>query len=255
MSPIRLFVTFCVTICLGNQPIKGTVDFVIDNFDKYQFYFMTNNTSKDINDYVLKLKGLGINVEYDQIISPIEQLVKYMLNNNINNIYLVGNEILKNYIKSNIGSLNITSDSDKCEAVVLGYDTELTYDKLKNASLLLHNDDILYLATHNDIVCPTDLGDIPDIGTTLKTIEMTTNRIPNLIFGKPNPRLLTNILLKYDKNEIVIVGDRIYTDKILANNSEIDFILVLSGESNRNDVENLDLPPKLILKDLGELIT
>ena len=242
------------TIYLGDTPVTGTVDFIINNSNTYKFYYMTNNTSKDINNYVQKLSQLGISVKHDQIITPIAQLVKYLQMNNVNNIYLVGNEILKDYLKRNLSTIHFTHDKALCEAVVFGYDTELTYDKLKYASLLLHNDNILFLATHTDIVCPTDLGDIPDIGTTLKTIEMTTKRTPDVVFGKPNPRLLSNIFLKYNKNDIVIVGDRIYTDKILANNSKIDFILVLSGESNRDDIENLDKFPELILKDLGELI-
>ena len=135
---------------------------------------------------------------------------------------------------------------------MLTFDTELTYDKLRTISLLLQNkQSIKYLATHHDNVCPTDEGNIPDVGGFMKLIEMTTGRTPEIIFGKPNKELLSNILLKYKKEECAIVGDRIYTDKKLADNSGIDFILVLSGETTVDQVKKLEVAPTYIVKDMG----
>ena len=241
------------TIYLGNKPIEGTINFVKENFKKYDFYFMTNNTSRNIDDYVNKLDKLGITTSVDKIISPILPLIEYLKTNKIKNVFVVGNEIFKNYLTTNISDIHFTNDKKVCQAVVVAYDTELTYNKIKNASLLLHNNSIKLLATHTDMVCPTELGNIPDIGSILELLKVTTNRKPNVIFGKPNPVLLDSILEKYDSSELAIVGDRIYTDKVLANNSEIDFILVLSGETKRKDVEILERFPELIVEDLGDI--
>ncbi|MEM5843612.1 MAG: HAD-IIA family hydrolase [Candidatus Aenigmatarchaeota archaeon] len=242
------------TVYLGEMPIKGTVEFIIRNSNIYDIYFMTNNTSKKLDDYVLKLNKLGIDVSKDKILSPLLPLVEYLRNNEIFNIYPLGNENFKKYIKDKIPEIVFTDDGKKCQALIVAYDTELTYDKLRTASLLLKNPNIQFFATHEDLVCPTEYGNIPDAGAILKLLEVSTGRKPTIVFGKPNKILLEPVLKKYLPNEIVIVGDRIYTDMALAKNAGIDFILVLSGETKRVDVENLDVFPELILKDCGELM-
>jgi HAD superfamily hydrolase (TIGR01450 family) len=241
------------TVYLGNKPIKGTIDFIIKNSKKYDMFFMTNNTSKNLVDYVEKLKKLDIETSLEKIISPLLPLIDYLKNHQILNIFLVGNSNLEKYIKEKIPNITFSNDENLCQAVVVGYDTELTYEKLKNASLLLKNENIKFIATHEDIVCPTEKGDIPDIGAILKLLEVTINRKPTIIFGKPNPILLEQLKSKYISNEMVVIGDRIYTDKVLANNAKIDFILVLSGETKREHIEELEIFPELILKDCGEL--
>lgn len=241
------------TVYLGNEPIQGTIDFIINNASKYDVYFMTNNTSKNLNDYIERLKSLKIDVSMDKIISPLLPLVKYLEENKVLNIFLVGNKNFKEYLIRNVPNITFTEDENICQAVVVGYDTELTYEKLKVASLLLKNDNIKYIATHEDIVCPTEKGNIPDIGAMLKLLESTVYRKPTMVFGKPNSILLDELISKYSLSEMVIVGDRIYTDKVLANNANIDFILVLSGETKREDLENLEKFPELIIKDCSEL--
>jgi len=157
-------------------------------------------------------------------------------------------------LKNELPELNINGSSNNCQTVVIAYDTELTYEKLKNASLILQKDNIKFLATHNDEVCPTEQGLIPDAGSILALLESSTGRKPDRIFGKPNRELLSSVLEKYESDEIVIVGDRLYTDKLLADRAGIDFILVLSGESTGFDAEKGVSPPRLILNDLGELL-
>ena len=246
-------VDFDGTIYIGNKPIDGTIEFIKSNFKKFDFYFMTNNTSRNLNDYIDKLKVFGIETSLDRIISPLIPLIKYLNKHEIKNVFIVGNDKFKQYLKENILNINFTSDKNECQAVVVAYDTELTYEKLKDASLLLHNIDIKLLATHEDVVCPTEFGNIPDIGSILGLLEVTTKRKPKVIFGKPNSVLLDTILEKYKKDEIAIVGDRLYTDKVLANNSNIDFVLVLSGETKREDIECLEKFPEAIVNDLGDI--
>ena len=107
-----------------------------------------------------------------------------------------------------------------------------SYNKLKIVSFLLQNDpQIKYVATHPDDVCPTNYGNIPDVGSFIKLIETTTGRKPEKIFGKPNIEILSPVISKFQKEEIALVGDRLYTDKLLADSAGIDFILVLSGET------------------------
>ncbi len=77
--------------------------------------------------------------------------------------------------------------------------------------------------------------------------------IGSLVFGKPNSELLNPILEKYSPSELLIAGDRLYTDKVLAEKSGIDFALVLSGESKKYQVDGMEPFPAVILKNLGDI--
>ena len=240
------------TVYMGDRPIQGTINFIKNNIGKKGIYFMTNNTSKTPDEYVERLKRFEINISIDQIISPFIPLFKYFKDQQIKYIFLLANKKVEQYILSHNPDISLTDDINKCEAIVVTFDTELTYEKLKIASLLLQNkNNIRYVATHPDNVCPTNEGNIPDVGGFMKIIEITSGKRPDFIFGKPNIELLTSVLAKYNKEECAIVGDRLYTDKKLADNAMIDFILVLSGETKRHEAETQEHLPAMIVDDLG----
>ena len=114
---------------------------------------------------------------------------------------------------------NITIDEHSPEAIVLGYDTEVSYEKLSTAALLMQKQpQIRYYATHMDNVCPAEKGNIPDIGSFIALFEKTTQRIPDKIFGKPNPEMIEGILRKHQvcPGEAIFFGDRVYTDYEMA---------------------------------------
>ena len=95
---------------------------------------------------------------------------------------------------------------------------------------------------------------IPDCGSMAKLIEASTGRFPEF-FGKPSKHTLDYIIQQtgYEPDEIAIVGDRLYTDIAVADQSDVTSILVLSGESTREDVKTSDVKPDVILEDLSEI--
>ena len=103
--------------------------------------------------------------------------------------------------------------------------------------------------------CPMEGGAfIPDCGSIAKLIEASTGRFPEF-FGKPSKHTLDYIIQEtgYEPDEIAIVGDRLYTDIAVADQSDVMSILVLSGESTREDVKTSDVKPNVILEDLSEI--
>ena len=110
---------------------------------------------------------------------------------------------------------------------------------------------MLFLATHPDLVCPSPEGPLPDVGSFISLYQTATGRSPQHIFGKPDPTVLAPLLKRYAKDEMVMVGDRLSTDKKLAENAGIDFSLVLSGEAVRADLEMESIQPTLVVEDLG----
>lgn len=224
------------TIYVGSTPIQGAVKWINDN-PQYEYYFLTNNSSKIPSEYVIKLQKMGINCSEKNILTPLFPLIEYLKEKKYNSIYVLANNRVMEFLKQNLPDICFEYNELKNEAVVLTYDTEIDYQKLKNISILLNDNNIEYLATHTDVFCPTEKGPIPDIGSFIGLIEAITHKIPNKIFGKPSIETLKNILKKYSNDEIVVVGDRLYTDKVLADNIGCDFICVLSGETTRLDVQ------------------
>ncbi len=142
--------------------------------------------------------------------------------------------------------MNLTDEDP--DIVVLGFDTTLTYEKLSKACHYIRNG-CTYFGINPDWNCPMEGGTfIPDCGSMAKLIEASTGRFPEF-FGKPSKHTLDYIIKEtgYEPDEIAIVGDRLYTDIAVADQSDVTSILVLSGESTREDVKTSDVKPDVIL--------
>ena len=138
--------------------------------------------------------------------------------------------------------------------LLLGFDTELYYKKLEICVKLLDKG-VDYIATHPDLTCPVEWGNMPDIGLVIHDLEVCTGRLP-LIIGKPQPTMVYSALKKYGAapEETVLIGDRLYTDIACGNNASIDTILVLSGEGTEEDCEKYGVHPTWIYKDIAAVL-
>ncbi len=242
------------TVYLGNTAIQSSIDFINAQAKRYEFFYMTNNTSKARLSYVSKLKDMGIrSISEKNVLTPVESLTRHLIEQKMTDVYCVGTEALKEELRK--ASLHVIEDitEGKAAAVVLGYDTEITYKKIREAGLLLGQGGVGYFATHMDRVCPSEEGPVPDAGSFIELFKCSNGRTPDRIFGKPNREMLLPVLERFHEPELAVVGDRLYTDMALARNAGIDFILVLSGETARTDVEHDDGYPVLILDELGDL--
>jgi HAD superfamily hydrolase (TIGR01457 family) len=240
------------TVYMGNSLIPGAKEFLGFLQKKgIVFYFLSNNSSRSKTDYVQKLSSLGIPTGVERIILSTDGVIEFLSEKKIKDIYVVGTESMRNmFIKA-----GFTTESNSPLYVILGFDTELTYEKLKKACLFIQNG-IDLIATHPDLVCPTPEGFIPDTGSMLALIEKATHKKPLKIFGKPNAEMVAHVMKRHaaSPHEVAMIGDRIYTDMELAKRIPCDFILVLSGETTEEDVAKLEAPPALIAQSLAELI-
>lgn len=247
-----IFLDLDGTVYKGNNLISGAQQFLeYLNSKGIIYYFLSNNSSRSKIDYVKKLSNLGIQTTEERIILSTDGVIEFLLKEKVKNVYVLGTESMKEmFIKA-----GVNVDSLNPEYIILGFDTELTYEKLKTASIFLQNG-VKLIATHCDIVCPTPEGFIPDVGSMLALFEKATNIKPVMIFGKPNTEMISHIIDKHkvSPKEVAIIGDRIYTDMELANRIGCDFICVLSGETRREQIEELDKPPALVVKNIGNIL-
>ena len=241
------------TLYVGKNPVQDSIDYIKEN-NSAKVYFLTNNTSKIPSDYVERLQSFGIKATTEDILTPLSVLESYLREKNYTSVYMVANKKVTNYMIEKMPDVTFEFNKEKNQAVILTYDTELEYTKLKNMCDLLNNTQVEYITTHTDVFCPSELGPIPDIGSFIKLIEATNKRFPDIVLGKPSINLVKNILNVFSPSQIAVIGDRLYTDKKLADNMGSDFICVLSGETTRLDVQAFEGKyPAIVVKTLKEL--
>lgn len=243
------------TLYLGDQLYDFTKELLqkIKEAGK-KYLFMTNNSSKSVADYVKKLERLGIEAEEDDFITSSQATAYYLkLHHPNDRLYVCGTHSLKEELKKE--GFVITEDLEEVDCIVMGFDTELTFQKLEDVSRLLSEKDLPYIATNPDYVCPTEFGFVPDCGSVCDMIYNATKKRP-IVIGKPTALMPELAMEKYGygKHETAVVGDRIYTDIKSGLNAGILGILVMSGETTKEILEASEDQPDLVLKDAGEIL-
>ena len=244
------------TLYLGNR----LYDFTLELLDTLratgrQYLFMTNNSSKSVEDYVAKLGKLGIEATREDFMTSSQATAYYLHKHHEGQkLYVCGTESLKAELRRE--GFAVTANIDEVECIVMGFDTELTFQKLHDVSyLLLTRPDLPYIATNPDYVCPTEFGSVPDCGSVCDMIYNATKKRP-VVIGKPSPLMpqLAMEKLGISKEETCVVGDRIYTDVKSGLNAGITGILVLSGETTREILTESSDKPHLVLADASEIL-
>jgi HAD superfamily hydrolase (TIGR01450 family) len=219
-----------------------------------EFVFLTNNSSKGVNDYIVRLSRLGIKVNKSNFLTSSQATALYLKENyGDKKIYVLGTKSLKKEFEDN--NIWITDKyEDDINCLVVGYDTELTYSKLVDACRLLITKDIDFIATNPDLICPVSFGYVPDCGSICDMLKVATKRKAKYI-GKPNPTMVELAVKnsRFAKGETIVIGDRLYTDIACGINAKVSTALVLSGETKKEDLSKSKYKPDYIFHDIGEI--
>jgi 4-nitrophenyl phosphatase len=240
------------TVYLGNHLLPGARDLIsfLDQENR-PYYFLTNNSSRSREDYVAKLAGYGLEVSRERIFSSGMATAIYLKKEKPGaRIYLIGTPSLEEEFRD-YGFQLVDQDPDYA---VLGFDTTLTYQKIHRlCDLVLEG--VPYIATHPDINCPTPEGFMPDIGSMMAMVQASTGKEADLIVGKPHSPMIEAItsLTGFQAGQLTMVGDRLYTD-IAMGAAGIQTVLVLSGETGREDLDRAPQQPDLVCENLAELL-
>ncbi len=239
------------TIYLGDSLLPGVKEFLAFIERRgIPYLFLTNNSSKHRGLYAEKLAGLGLIIPEELIVTSGEATAIYIKNNYPEaTVYLVGTPALE----EEFSRQGVTIDDENPGLVVLGFDTTLTYDKLRKLCDFVR-DGRRYIATHPDFNCPVEGGYMPDIGAMIAFVEASTGRRPDIIVGKPHPPIVEALVEKTGQpaEALCMVGDRLYTD-IALGTAGMTTALVLSGETSREDLLTASYRPDFVFDDLGAL--
>lgn len=242
------------TLYLGMNLFEGTKEFLRAVRDLGGNYlYVTNNSSRSVDRYVEKLTRLGISAKADEFFTSTDAACVYLKNSwRGKKIYALGTASFRAQLLDAGFPVTDQPEAD-VDCLLMGYDTELTYRKLEDACILL-NRGVTYLATNPDWVCPTEYGYAPDCGSFAEMLFRATGRRPFFI-GKPEPAIAELAIRKagYAKEDAVLIGDRIYTDIACGVRAGITTVLVLSGETSREDLEKSEVRPTFVCDSISDI--
>ena len=257
MKPLAETTLFLIdmdgTLYLGNELIDGASAFIDSLIQaKKRYVFLTNNSSKNANEYVQKMKHLGIPCSIENVFTSGMAMGLYLKEHYPHKkVYLLGTQALAIELQS----YGVVLDDQTPDIVIVGFDRELTFEKLEKACHFLDHG-ALFLATNVDVVCPIEGGRyVPDCGSICQMLTNATGKVPTYI-GKPEKRIV-DIIAKEHRvalDEMVIIGDRIYTDVKTGVDANIKSILVMSGETTQSILDQSSIRPTYVVPSVKTLI-
>jgi HAD superfamily hydrolase (TIGR01457 family) len=239
------------TVYLGSRLLPGSLDFLRYLGETGRDHlFLTNNSSRNAAHYAEKLTKLGWPAKPEEILTSGEATALYLGGlTPCARIYLLGTPDLE----TEFATYGFVLTDKNPDYVVLGFDMTLTYAKLVRACDLIRAG-VPFIATHPDINCPTETGYIPDCGAMTALITASTGVKPKVI-GKPNREIIDAMFRKKPvrRDQVAMVGDRLYTDIVMGHNAGVTSVLVLSGEAQEADIPAAPVKPDYVVEGLGAL--
>jgi 4-nitrophenyl phosphatase len=238
---------------LGNSPMPGLeAFFAFLNDHEIRFQLVTNNSSLTPHMYAEKMASMGVHVQESDVLTSSIATAGYLagLHPSGSHVYAIGEEGLLDALQ---GAGLVLSRIDPV-AVVVGFDRDITYAKLREATLLIRAG-VPFVATNPDVTLPVPEGQVPGTGTIVAAVAAASDREP-LVIGKPEPLLMEQAMARMGaaRETTAAIGDRPETDILSAQRAGILSILTLAGATDRARLATFDIEPDLVLDDIEALL-
>lgn len=219
-----------------------------------KYIFITNNSSRSVVDYVERVNKLGIAVERENFFTSAQATIVFIEENYPQaKIYCQGTKSLLKELSD--AGIDVTDQvRDDIDVVLVGFDIELTSDKIRKTCEILSTKDVPFIATNPDIRCPVSFGFIPDCGSICDMISKSVDKTPVYI-GKPEATMVNIVRnrLNYSLSETVVIGDRLYTDIMTGLNAGVSTVCVLTGEATEEDIQLGEIKPTYTFRSVKEM--
>ncbi len=223
-----------------------------------KFVFATNNGTKTPEEYQQKLAGLGVEINASQVVTS-SLGVAFMLATTLKyprgaRIFVIGEDGVRVALEEKGFEVLSVEDAPQAQAVVMGIDRDINFQKVTEATLLVRAG-IPFYTTNTDKTFPTPRGEIPGSGSWLSVVISATGVEP-IVAGKPFPYLMELALEKLGtkKEETLVVGDRLETDIAAGQGVGCPTALVLSGVSTKEQAAQWTPRMDLIAGSLADLV-
>lgn len=213
--------------------------------------YLTNNSSKTPDEYEKKLGRIGLWGEGDAVYTSAMAAIEYLSEHHA---WARVHVLATDAVRAQFARAGIALDDETPEVCVLAYDVTLDFAKMKRFNEFLAGGAV-YIATHPDDVCPTAGVPMPDVGSFLALFERSSGRMPSVICGKPYTVMGACVARAFGvpSDRTCMVGDRMHTDIRFGNANGMKSLLVLSGETTRENMKNFPDQPDLVLESLNEI--
>jgi len=236
----------------GNKILPGVKEFIQWlQKEKKRFLFLTNSSERSQRELQDKLARMGILVEEEHFYTSALATASFLHSQKPKgSAYVIGEAGLLNALYD----LGYRMDNVDPDYVVMGETRSYSYEKIEKAVNLVLNGSKL-IGTNPDINGPIELGIAPATAALIAPIEIATGKKAYFV-GKPNPLMMRSALKKLEcqREETVIIGDRMDTDIIAGIESEIDTCLVLSGITNTEEINQFPYRPDFVLNGVVDII-
>lgn len=217
-------------------------------------FYITNNSTKSRRDYVKKFRKWGIDTDEDQFMTASYAACRYLKKHyEGKKLFVLGTPSFAEELKS-FGLLITNRAEEDAACLVAGFDRTLDFGKIEEACKLLFRPEVDYVATNPDLRCPVSYGFVPDCGGICEMLRVTTGRVPRYV-GKPSPEIVDLCMEQAgaSKEEVLVVGDRLYTDIACGINAGVETALVYTGEAGPEDIKDTQYKPDYIYNNILEL--
>jgi HAD superfamily hydrolase (TIGR01450 family) len=243
------------TIYLGDRLIEGA-DRVIKAIRATgaRVVFVTNKPLETSADYAAKLTRLGIPTDPADIISAIDALILYLIDQHPSSrLMAIAEPVLVDQLR--LAGFEVTEDPTSTDVVVVSFDRTFDYEKLTRAYQAVRAGAVI-VATNPDPYCPTPDGGLPDCAAMLAAVEACTGARAEAIVGKPSAHMARAFLerLGVPAADAVMVGDRLLTDVAMGLDAGMASVLVMSGATTDQMLAGSAVRPTLVVDDIRGLI-
>ena len=239
----------------GNELLPGAKEFIAWlKANNKKFLFLTNNSFASETQVLEKLIGLGIVTDTSHLLSAGEAAVQNIARRFPGAlVYLVGEQPLSDLLRQY--QLQVADeDSHQADVVLVGLDRHFDYKKLTGAVLAVRAG-AHFITINRDPLLPVEGGFLPGCGTMAAAIEAGCGVTPEVV-GKPEPLLLQEAMRMLGSNpsETVMIGDSLTVDIQGGKAAGTHTLLVLSGNTSREDVAHSSIKPDYIYQDVAALL-
>ncbi len=239
----------------GDEPMPGLrAFFAFLRQHHVEFILATNNASQALDQYVAKLARFGVEVPIECVLNSAQATASYLstIAPKGTPVYAIGKGTQRALAQHGFVLTNEVKEG--AAYVVVGWDQQMTWSKLRTAALLIHNG-AGFIGTNPDTSFPTEHGPVPGNGAQLAALEATTGVAP-IIIGKPKPWMYAEAMRRMGANPetTAVIGDRLNTDIAGGVQAGLTTILVLSGIATEDDLTTSLVKPDVVCADIRELV-
>lgn len=229
--------------------VKEFLDFL--HREKKEFLFLTNASGRSPKELQMKMWRMGLDVDEHHFYTSALATAKFLSSQNPGcSAYVIGEPGLFNALHD----VGITINNIDPDYVIIGETSNYNYDSICQAVKHVFNGAKL-IGTNTDLTAPLERGIVPACRALVAPIEATTGKTAYYV-GKPNPLMMRTGLkmLGVHSGEAVMIGDRMDTDIIAGIETGLDTVLVLTGVTSRETMEQYPYRPRLVLSGVGDIV-